>query len=99
MWLALSVVMMNKEFDGSFMHGVDLGKGQGASHQASQSLAQRVVEAFDVISLASSFTGIMLLWWQHRVIGFPKVAVAQAAFVAVGNALPEQAAGLDAART
>lgn len=90
---------MNKEFDDGFVHRVDFGKGQGATHQASQSLAQRVVEALDVIGLALPLTSAMLLWRHNRLIGFPKVAVAQTLFVAVRNALPQEPARLDAART
>ena len=90
---------MNKEFDGGFVHRVDFGKGQSAPHQARQSLAQRVVEAFDVAGFALSLTGAVLFGRHNALIGFPEVAVAQAAFVAGRNALPQQPTSLNAART
>ncbi len=79
---------MNEEFNGDFVHCIDFGKGQGAAHQPSQALAQRVVEALDVVGLALPLTGMMLVWRQDGLIGFPKVAVTQTVFVAVRNALP-----------
>ena len=90
---------MNEEFNGGFVHGIDFGKRQGAAHQPSQTLAQRIVESLDVVSLALPLTGLVLVWRQDSLIGFPKVAVAQTVFVAVRDALPQQTAGFDTART
>ena len=87
---------MNKELDGGFVHDVDFGKGQSATHQPSQPLAQGVIEALNAVGLALPLTSAVLLWRQDSLIGFPKVAVAQATFVAVRDALPQQPAGLDA---
>lgn len=95
----MGIVVMDEEFDGGFMYRVDLGKGQGAAHQSSHALAHGVVEAFDMIGFALLFTGTMLFGRHNRMIRFPKITVAHAGFVSSGNALPEQAAGFNAAST
>jgi hypothetical protein len=49
------IVVADEELDGTDMVGELLGKGQRLAHQTGHTLAQRVVEAFDVIGFTGQF--------------------------------------------
>jgi hypothetical protein len=84
------MVVVNEDLNNGFMHRVDFGKRQRASHQPRKSLAHRVAE---------SLAGTILIRWHDGLTRFPKVDVPQAAFVALGNALPQQLTRFEAAPT
>ena len=77
------------------MHRVRLGKRERASHEAAQSLAQRVVEAFNVARLPRAFARRpMLLLGQCFRVCLPEVSEQHPLLIPPGNALPQEAASL-----
>lgn len=71
------------------MHGVTFGKGGGFSRQPSHSLAQRAVEAFQMISWAACLALLELLRRHNASISVPDVSVAMPLFVSGRNRLPQ----------
>lgn len=80
------------------MHHITFRERERLSHKPSHALTDDVVEAFNMASLPLTFArGLMLLIRQHLLVGFPKVAVKQAALVPLRNALPQKRTGRFAA--
>ncbi len=71
------------------MHGVTFGKGGGFSREPSHSLAQRAVEAFQMVSRATCLALLELLLRHDASISVPDVSVAVRLFVSGRNRLPQ----------
>ena len=70
-----------------------LGEGERFSDESGYALAQCEIEAFDVVGLALLFRAGLMLWGGHNaVVGKVEVGVAQGAFVAVRNLVPQHLA-------
>ena len=66
---------MDEQAQSHGVHAHALGEGEWLAHEASESLAQRVVPAFDVAGLALAFTGAAMgSARKDLVVGQPEVA-------------------------
>jgi len=66
------------------------GEGKGFSDEAGQRLAQREIEAFDVVGESVSLeTGVMLVCGHHALVTSVEVGVAQATFVGGRDSFPQ----------
>ncbi len=71
---ALAVVVMQEQSEAVLVHSVRFGERQCFPDEPSQSLAQNVVEAFDVTGLPFSLAGgPMLLSGQDFCVSLPEV--------------------------
>ena len=87
------IVLMNEQAQSKFMHSVALGKGKGPAYEASEALAQRVVEAFDVAGFARPLAGAAVRApGEDFGVGQPQVAAAGPAAVGWRDACMQGAA-------
>ena len=71
------------------VHVVRLGEGEFLTHEARKPLPQGVNPSLYVASLAFFLTGgLVLLFRDHLLVGFPEIAVAPRSFVALGDRFP-----------
>lgn len=91
--------MVDEEFDGGIMHKITLGKRQRLANQAPHPLADGIIVALNVVGLPAPLAAVVLGRGHDLRISRPEVAVAQTAFVAGGNALPQHATRRCAATT
>ena len=83
------VVAVDKKDKTVKMHPLALRERQGFTHEASQTLPERIVEPFDVGRLPGFFAHrVMLLTRNHLLICLPKVAIARRFFVSPHHARP-----------
>ena len=88
------VVLVQEQEQASLVHHITLRERERPTHQASQPLAQHIVEALNVASLARAFAcRPMLLLRQHLGISRPEVREKQTTLVRGRDALPQSAAG------
>ena len=86
---------MKKQKQTVLVHGVSLGKREGAPHKATQPLPEYVVEPLNMTRLSLPLTcRPMLLCGKDFGIRFPEVGEQQTTLVAFGNTLPQQATRL-----
>jgi hypothetical protein len=91
--LAMFIVVVQEEEQAKLVHLVFLAEAECLAHQASKSLTQRVVEAFDVIGLTFFFThGPVLPLGKDGAIRLPEVSVGSLGTVGFGNATPKHTA-------
>ena len=85
---------MQKEAQTQFVHRLGFGKGETLSDEAAKPLPQSVVPSLDVRRQPGLFTRRrVLLRRDDQRVGFPKVAVAMSATIALRYLLPEFATG------
>ena len=89
----LSIVVIDEETNGDFMHLIGFGKGECAAHEARGALAQGEISAFEVVGGAAFLAAAVLFGRHHLSISRPEVAVTKAVFVIFGNASPQDATG------
>ena len=70
------------------------GKGESFAYKLSQSLAQRMVESFDMGRLAPSFAGHMLRVRNDGLLRFPEIGVAGGGAPGRGHWFPQVTATL-----
>jgi len=90
---------VNEESDMDVVHFVGLGERGGLPRESSDVLAQGAVESLDVVGLASHGALGELFRGHHLSVGTPDVAEAVGSLVSRGQAVPQQAARLDAMTT
>lgn len=88
---------MQKEGENNFVHLVGFGKGESFAHQASQSLAQSAVEAFDMFGARFGVALGELVLGDDLGIRFPDVGKTVGFLVSLGNGVPQLQAGFPAA--
>lgn len=89
-----SIVEDEEVADSSIVPEVSFGKGKGFSHQTRHALAQREIEAFDVVGLSFLFAaGTMLILGNDLSIGLPKIGEARSGFISRGDFVPQLAQG------
>lgn len=67
---------MNETPKSNFMKFVGFGKGKSFAHKTAQTLAERVVPAFNMCRFARFFTNGVMVWCQvpkDLVVGLPKI--------------------------
>ena len=69
------VVAMQEELDGDFVHFGAFGKRKGLAHESPETLAQGIVEAFDVVGGAFGVRGLMLASRQDIVVALQMIRI------------------------
>ncbi len=86
---------MEKEEQASLMHDHRFGKGERHAHKTSETLAQRVIPAFDMGSFSRLFANCgVLLAGDHRRVGRPEGRFAMPCAVGGWNGFPQPLARL-----
>ena len=68
---------MDEELQTAMVHPARLGERECLSNEARQPLSERVVPPFDMASFAFFLArGLVLVLWNHSLVGFPKITVA-----------------------
>ena len=88
---------MNEESQSGMVHDIRLGKGEGFSHEAPQTLAQSAIEAFAMVGLGFGLILRKLLCRDNAGISLPNVGKAVRLFISFWNRLPQFFAGFSAA--
>ncbi len=86
---------MEKEAQTSFMHKQRFGERKRLANKTSQTLSQRVIPALDMCRFSCFLSyRCVLLFWNHCLVGLPKVGVAMPSLVGLRNGFLQGAAGL-----
>jgi hypothetical protein len=73
----------------------DAGERQRFADKASQALSERIIPTFHVSRFTSfSSSSSMLVFWDHGLVGHPKIGKTVACTIDVWNGLPQASAGL-----
>ncbi len=96
---AVSVVVEEESSDVDEVHGVAFGKGERLAGEPANALAQREIEAFDMVCLPFLFgTSAVLVVGHNVLIGAPEVGEDQPTFISGWNLVPELSATTHRAR-
>ncbi len=91
----LSVVIVQEQPQAVLVHRLRLAERERLADEPSQSLTQRVVEAFYMVGLAAALAARRVLPLRHHLlIGFPEVREGRRVPQSPWHPLPEQPAGL-----
>ncbi len=89
-----TVVAMEKEAQTSIMHKQRFGERKRLANKTSQTLSQRVIPALHMCRFSCFLSyRCMVLFWNHCLVGFPKVGVAMPCTIGLRNGFPQCAAG------
>ncbi len=89
-----TVVAMEKEAQTSIMHKQRFGERKRLANKTSQTLSQRVIPALHMCRFSCFLSyRCMLLFWNHCLVGFPKIGVAMPSTIGLRNGFPQPAAG------
>lgn len=72
---AIQVIAMQEEADDALMPERASGEREGFAYKTAQTLAERIIEAFDMIFRTSVVGGAMLRWGKDIVVTFQGVAI------------------------
>ena len=83
-------MVMNEQAQGQFVPPVALGEGKRFAHEATKTLAQSAVPAFNVAGFARALAGAAVgALWEGLVVGQPEIAARGAAAVRRRDALTQ----------
>ncbi len=84
-----TVVAMEKERETRMVHEQRFGERERLAHETSQPLSQGVIPALHMSGFPSFLSdGAVLLFWNDRLIGLPKIGVAVPGTVSWWNGPP-----------